>query len=291
MKTLFTCLNLILLTVILYFCVTIMYGKIETALFKLPVLSTPQDKGNQEQKPGEMKKTSQGLRPTAIITQRNLFKASVEPARQNKTAMSDLKEEAELTRTTLNLKLWGTVAGMGSQSFAVIQEEASKTQTLYHEGDTVARAIIKKILRSSVVLTYNGEDQILEMETQSPKGNAPRAAPVLTPQNDVSTMTIEKSVIDDAINDMETLAKQVRVRPHFSRGKPDGLLIYGIKNNTLFNKLGLKNGDILMGVDNKELTSISDALSMYQSLSQASEAKLKLKRRGKTKEIIYNVQQ
>ncbi len=288
MKTIFTGLNLVLLTVALYFCVTIMYNRIETATFSIPERSEPGVK-----MPESIVQDKQAIPETlsTAIIQRNLFKAALTPEKQEKSP--EIQDQAVLAPTSLNLKLWGTVVGIGQQSVAVIQEEKARTQTLFHEGDTVSKAVIKKIHRSSVVLTYNGEDQILEMEAQVPGGHTAATAPspMLSPPNDTSTMTIEKSVIDEAINDMETLTKQVRVRPHFSKGKPDGLLIYGIRNNTLFNKLGLKNGDILMGVDNKELNSISDALALYQTLSQASEAKLKIKRRGKTKEIIYNVQQ
>jgi general secretion pathway protein C len=179
---------------------------------------------------------------------------------------------------------------MGVQSFAVIQEDKTKQQMLYHEGDTVAAAIVKRILRSSVILTYNGQDQILEMESEDTKSRAAPAPSIARADNGATAINVDRSVIDDAINDMETLAKQVRVRPHFSGGKPDGLLIYGMRNNVVFTKLGLKNGDIIMGVDGRELNSISDALSMYQTLNQASGAKLKIKRRGKIREIVYNVQ-
>lgn len=287
MKTLFTFFNLIFLTVAIYFCVTIMYDKIENAYFTLPVLSTPEYKEKGRVKPGTQKQKSQDR--SAVITQRNLFKAAIMPPSKAEIQNAETKDEAELALTTLNLKLWGTVAGMGAQSFAVIEDKA-KPQMLYHEGDTVATAIVKRILRTSVILTYNDEDQILEMESDGTKNRSASAPSRTFPDNDATAINVDRSVIDDAINDMETLAKQVRVRPHFSDGKPDGLLIYGMRNNIVFTKLGLKNGDIIMGVDGRELNSISDALSMYQTLNQASGAKLKIKRRGKIREIVYNVQ-
>jgi general secretion pathway protein C len=288
MKTLFTCLNLICLTVALYFCTGIMYKRIETATYSPPDLAQHMDKGRQERQTRDGKKISAAQ--TRSITGRNLFKASVAQDKADKNAPDvDLENQAELEKTTLNLKLWGTVAGIGSRSFAVIQEKSSRTQALYHEGDNVAGAEIKKIMRSSVILNHNGENQILEMETTTPKGRG--RSPSQRPAISSSNMTIQRSVIDEAMGDMETLMKQVRVRPHFSKGKPDGLLIYGIKSNALFKKMGLKNGDIIMGVDGKEITSIDDALSLYQGLRQASEANIKLKRRGKIKEINYHVQQ
>ncbi len=288
MKTLFTCLNLICLTVALYFCAGIMYKRIETATYRPPDLSQNMDKGVQKRQSRDGKKVSAAQ--SRSITDRNLFKASVAPGIEEKSPLElDLGNQAELEKTTLNLKLWGTVAGIGSRSFAVIQEKSSRTQALYHEGDSVAGAEIKKIMRSSVILNHNGENQILEMETTTPKGRGRSPAPRTATSS--SNMTIQRSVIDEAMGDMENLMKQVRVRPHFSKGKPDGLLIYGIKNNALFKKMGLRNGDIIMGVDGKEITSVDDALSLYQGLRQASEANIKLKRRGKIKEINYHVQQ
>jgi len=292
MKTLFTCLNLTCLTIAIFFCVKIIYRQIETSTFMIPDLSQKMDTKVQSLEPEDKKNLSDAQ--TRSIIDRNLFKASISPAisqDKNEKSSADLDPEnaTNLARTKLNLKLWGTVAGIGSLSFAVIQEEPGIPQALYHEGDSVAGAIIKKILRSSVILNHNNENQLLEMETtiERPQGKAP----ILEQENTPSNLTIERSTIEDAMNNMDTLMKQVRMRPHFSNGQPDGLLIYGIKENTLFNKMGLKNGDIIMGVDNREINSIDEAMSLYQGLRQASNTSIKLKRRGKIKEINYNVQQ
>ncbi|MCP4115271.1 MAG: type II secretion system protein GspC [Desulfobacteraceae bacterium] len=277
------------MTVALYFCTGIMYKRIETATYSPPDLSRHEDKGGQERQTRDGKKLSAAQ--SRSITARNLFKASVDPGKEEKTAPDlDLENLEEFEKTKLNLKLWGTVSGVGSRSFAVIQERSSRTQALYHEGDSVSGAEIRKIRRSSVILNYKGKNQILEMETTAPKGRR-RSSTLRSPKISSSSMTIQRSAIDEAMGDMESLMKQVRVRPHFSKGKPDGLLLYGIKNNALFKKMGLRNGDIIMGVDGKEITSIDDALSLYQGLRQASEANIKLKRRGKIKEINYHVQQ
>lgn len=292
MKTLFTCLNLTCLTIAIFFSVKIIYRQIETSTFMIPDLSQNMDTKVQSLEPEDKKKLSDAQ--TRSIIERNLFKASIsedisKDKNEKSSADLDPENETNLAKTKLNLKLWGTVAGIGSLSFAVIQEQPGIPQALYHENDIVAGAIIKKILRSSVILNHNNENQLLEMETtiERTQGKAPMLEQETTPSN----LTIERSTIEDAMNNMETLMKQVRMRPHFSNGQPDGLLIYGIKENTLFNKMGLKNGDIIMGVDNREINSIDEAMSLYQGLRQASNTSIKLKRRGKIKEINYNVQQ
>ncbi|HKK90012.1 MAG TPA: PDZ domain-containing protein, partial [Desulfobacteraceae bacterium] len=103
-------------------------------------------------------------------------------------------------------------------------------------------------------------------------------------------ITLDRSLVDRSMGNINTLMKQVRIRPHFSGGKPDGMLLYGIKHDSLFKKMGLRNGDIIMGVDGKKIRSVDDALALYQNLKNASGVDMQIKRRGRLKEINYNVQ-
>jgi general secretion pathway protein C len=84
--------------------------------------------------------------------------------------------------------------------------------------------------------------------------------------------------------------KQVRIQPHFQNGKPDGLRLTGVRPNSIFYKMGLKSGDIIIGVDGKNIESVDDALKFYQSLRSASRVQLQLKRRGRPKTIDYNIE-
>ena len=83
--------------------------------------------------------------------------------------------------------------------------------------------------------------------------------------------------------------QQVRMRPHFTNGKPDGLTFTQIKPNSIFHKMGIKNGDVITGVDGNTIESKDDALKLYQSLQSSSNLKLQLKRRGRMKSIGYYI--
>jgi general secretion pathway protein C len=53
--------------------------------------------------------------------------------------------------------------------------------------------------------------------------------------------------------------------------------------------MGLRNGDIITGVDGSEISSVDDALKLVDGLKSASSLSVQLKRRGRQKNIEYNI--
>ena len=86
------------------------------------------------------------------------------------------------------------------------------------------------------------------------------------------------------------MMKQARFRPHFKDGKSDGLLLTGIKPNSIFRKMGLRNGDVIMGVDENDVKSVDDAMKLYENIKSSSSAKLQIRRRGRTITMEYAIQ-
>ncbi|MFH1154605.1 MAG: type II secretion system protein GspC [Pseudomonadota bacterium] len=232
-----------------------------------------------------------------VIVQRNLFQVETGSAQDKKAAAQEKIQDQDvesLEKTSLNVKLWGTVTGMNSKSWAVIEDNSTRKQGLYRPGDTLQGAVIKAVLRQRVVLTLNGKDQVLEMvmrnESRGPLQLAQPVPVAAETQSEPDSIVIDRTAIVESTSDINNLMKQVRIRPHFSQGKPDGLLVYGIQPDSLFQQMGLRNGDIITGVDGKEIQSVDDALNLYKNLKNASDVSMQIKRRGNTKEISYHVQ-
>ena len=54
--------------------------------------------------------------------------------------------------------------------------------------------------------------------------------------------------------------------------------------------MGLRNGDVLMGVNGEPIQSPEDAMRLYNSIKSSSEVQVQVKRRGQERTIIYNLQ-
>jgi general secretion pathway protein C len=229
------------------------------------------------------------------VARRNLFDVKTNTAANIEPVDLDAMEPTEL-----KLKLWGTVLGTPQdKSFAVIEDSKYRIQSLYHQGDTVQDATIKMILRGKVVLLVNGRDEILEMEKVgkgSPDGQrveliAP-AENVVEPRSSApfnQKVSLDRSEISKAMVNLTDLMDQVKIMPNFNNGEPEGFRLSGIKTDSLVRKMGLRNGDVITGVNGTPIRTMEDAMGFYQQLGGADQVTLQVKRRGRERNIEYNI--
>ena len=85
--------------------------------------------------------------------------------------------------------------------------------------------------------------------------------------------------------------KQIRIRPHFKDGNPDGLTISGIRSKSIFSEMGLRNGDVIIGVDGNNIESVDDALKLYENLQSATGVQVQVRRRGQLRTIDYKIEE
>jgi general secretion pathway protein C len=229
------------------------------------------------------------------ISRRNLFNTNPDTAAKPSQTINldNLKE------TDLKLKLWGTVTGKGRRAYAVIEDTKTRQQNLYRIGDTIQDATLKLILRQKVVLSVNDRDEVLGMEeagTAKRSGSSPQIArkaaspPRLPVSPNPRQLTLKSDQIENALENIDQLMEQARIRPHIEDGKPSGISITGIKPNTVFRKMRLRNGDIITGVNGTSIESVEDAIRIFGDLTSAPEVQLEIKRRGRKRVLNYKIE-
>ncbi|MBE9547107.1 MAG: PDZ domain-containing protein [Proteobacteria bacterium] len=263
---------LIVITILIYLSVDIFYKVVNAKLVSVKAERTITEKVDLHK---VIKKPSPDS--YKVISERNLFGSSDRVMGGRKQIDLD-----ELESTKLNLALLGTVSGNGKFDYAVIEETDKKKQGLFRVGDTVATATVVNIMRGIVVLRVGDRDEILKMKEGDPGKKSYKGA-VSSPKS----VTLSKADISHAFKDMNKTLTQVRVRPHFSSGKPDGFMISRIKRGSIFHKMGLKNGDVIQGVNDQPMGSADNMLELYRGLKSGSEIILSIKRRGKQERLKY----
>jgi len=298
LKPLWTAVNLLLMTALIYFGVRSAYALATSGLAASvpppPALNSSEVVRLPEQR------VKRPLNHYNAITKRNLFKTTEEVKNPKKKQEKPPAKKKEPELTQMNLALLGTVAGPPSLAYAIIEEGKSKTQSLKKIGDGIQNAMIKAIAHDHIIITVNGKDEVLKLEAfrtakgaASPSGRrtppplAPRSAPASASGEKI---TVGQEKIESAVKNVNSLMKQVRIRPHFSDGKPDGLLLTGIRPGSIFADMGLKSGDIITGVDENPIESLDDALKFYESLKSAKDVKLEIRRRGQPRSIDYTIE-
>ena len=288
-KKYFAIINVLLITAIVFFGVKTFYTISSATLQPEAPPKTPPGRAaftqDNEQVP---------LSSYSAIARRNLFntRAGVEiPAKA--INVDELKE------TELKLKLWGTVTGRGRQAYAVIEDTKTRQQNLYRTGDTIQNATVKMILRQKVVLNVDDRDEVLGMEeigvaSERKESSAVARMDSSPPKLPVSSyprqLTLEGDQIESALENLDQLMDQAQIRPHIEEGKPSGISITGIKPDTVFRKMRLRNGDIITGVNGTPIETVEDAMKIFGDLKSASELQVEIKRRGQKRVLNYKVE-
>lgn len=252
----------------------------------------------EETKDSRAAKTSQrkSLGAYSAIAARNIFQAA---ATEQKAPEPQIDVDS-LKKTDLDLRLLGTIAGMGDDSYAVIEHTRQRNQGLYKVGDSVDNATVKMILRKKVVLTINGSDEVLEMEEglaslegqgmqTSRRGRMASSDSAAQRAGRVRNVTLNRNEVETAFNNVNELMRKVRIRPHFSDGKPDGLSLDSVATGSIFSEMGLQSNDVIVGVNGKQISTVDDCMAVYRSMSSASDVMLEVKRNGRREFIKYNI--
>ncbi len=249
---------------------------------------TPKAVARRTEPPG---KVQQPLNFYDNIARRNLFNVT-----EGKAKTEESVNLESLVQTELQLKLWGTATGDDREAYAVIEDTQKMSQDLYRKGDNLQNAVIKMILRERVVLSVNGRDEVLEMEkadktagtktSPTPPGTLAGGIPRIP---GTQTITLDRSQIDAALNNVNELMQQARVMPHFDNGQPAGFSLTGIRPNSLVRRMGLRNGDIITGVNGNRIETMDDAMGFYRLMGSSGNVSLQITRRGRERTIEYNI--
>jgi general secretion pathway protein C len=154
------------------------------------------------------------------------------------------------------------------------------------------------ILREKIILRVEGKDEVLEIEKAAGPGStagraiAGRPVPgqsVGQPPVRTQRITLRRNQIDSAVQDVAQLMNQVNIRPHFTQGQPDGMMFSRIRPNSIFMRMGLRNGDIITGVNGRAISTVDDALGFYEGLKSAENVTVDIKRGGRPRTIEYTI--
>jgi general secretion pathway protein C len=100
---------------------------------------------------------------------------------------------------------------------------------------------------------------------------------------------IERPEVDKAMENLNQLFTQIRAVPHFQDGKASGFRLFAIRQDSLFEKIGLKNGDIISRINGNELTDPARAMSLIQELRGEGRITVDVNRNRQPTTLSYEI--
>ena len=216
-----------------------------------------------------------------VIPERNLFGTTTK-------AVADKQAGAVQQDIALLIDLKGTVAGDTKYGFAIIEEKGTRKQRLVKAGDVIAGAKVVRINRNAVDLLVDDQERTLKIaETKEAPIFPPPAAGAAAPSVSSGSLVLNRSEIGAGLQDMGSMLRQAQVRPYFNAGIPDGFMISSIQAGSLYQKMGIVDGDIIQGVNNRAIRTADDMMELYNVIKSGSGMALSIKRRGNPETLNY----
>lgn len=190
--------------------------------------------------------------------------------------------------TQLNLVLTGIVASSHGHDSRALIKDAKNEQKPYAVGDTVIDNVkLHAIYSNRVILDRSGRYETLTLEQEkNAKKLAQKSSGTTSPGMARSLGQARAQILRDP----SKAAQYLRIQPQRRSGKLVGYRIYPGSDRSLFQKAGLKPGELVTAINGQSLDNPSESLKLLGDLAQASSVSITLERGGQSRTMTVNFQ-
>ncbi len=100
---------------------------------------------------------------------------------------------------------------------------------------------------------------------------------------------IDRRELEKTVANINQVFTQARAVPFFVDGKTVGFRVFAIKPGSVFEKIGLQNGDVIKSVNGVELTDPTKAISLFTELQNEGHIAVDLQAQQATKNLSYEI--
>ncbi len=272
-KTLYTLVLVALLTISAYFLADTVDAMIGRSLEAAPTYTTPLERNNTALQP------RRELSEYSSILERGLFGEGKGPS------------SAPAAVQSVSYKLIGTVEG---EQFAGAVLEDSSGQAFYRmnqklpDGSAIVQVMRDKVLikradGSTVPVEIVDDTKIVSMQKPGPNVGAG-----VQKLGDGKFAVDQKEILASTEN-MSQMLTQARALPYQEQGKTIGFKISEIVPGSIYEKIGLQNGDVIQKVNSQDVDDPGKFFQLYQGLKNERSISIDLIRGGQRQTLTYDI--
>lgn len=195
-----------------------------------------------------------------------------------------------------DLLLLGTAVGSFNETFALIQKLSTREERVFRLGDEVfgigELVAVKK--ETAEILAGTARIKIFtpmsagaEAEKMSPPAGQPAT---LASKVGAGSYVVDQRTLNAALDNIGQAMTDARLLPSMKDGKVEGFKISEVKPAGIFGMIGIKNGDVLLKMNDFPIDSPEKAIQSFVSLKGQNKIRLDLIRDGQPTTFNYDIQ-
>ena len=224
----------------------------------------------------------------SVILERNLFGAQLAGESQ---VIPVSEQNVPLEATKLPLRLLGTAASSNeARSRAAVEDEKSRKHLVLAVGDRLTEAGLNRvkvsaIQRTRIILDNAGKPEELALYEDDP--NARRPAPRQSPRQARRRPPANRPTLNDRLQQLSgddgqglsQILSSARIVPFYDEsGEMQGMKVDAIKSDSVFEKVGLQNGDVITEVNGIVIDRLEATSAIFDEFATAEEISVAARR-------------
>lgn len=231
-----------------------------------------------------------------VITKRNIFNSDglIPPALSAPQDGGKPDVDAPARLSSLPLKLEGTIVHRNPGKSLATVEVKGKILPFIPNDDIEGLATLLKVERKRIIFrnNSNGLNEYIEMKEDKSLNFGLRKEPTssLAPSPEQKDFAFNRNEVNSMIRNLPELLQQARAEPRvLPGGKIDGFCMVDIMPGSIYEKIGLRVGDCIKGVNGESVDSPAKAMEMYQQLRTANRISIEIDRNGSKETLSYTI--
>lgn len=185
------------------------------------------------------------------------------------------------------------------QNLAIIETGPDRHQRFIHEGDSIGDMLVKKILSDQVVFETDRGERIARLNSIYLGNNNAGGTPVSEQTKETflptvlrsnQTVLVDREGISSSLAAIDKTIQDVKISPVRVYSRTVGVRVSPVEPGSVFDEIGLKNGDIIKAVNGKTVNGSEAAVALLKSMRAGGEFNIFVKgsRRSRTIQLIVN---
>lgn len=200
-----------------------------------------------------------------------------------------------------SVQLLGT-GGFGDKLYAVVEDARSKQQQVLRIGEKLGDAEVVEIGWRMMVLRRDGEDELLVVPPDLSVGDSAAGRTPVSTRTTASgdsdsqirklgddRYLVAQAEVEHSLANLSELFTQMRAVPNMRDGQTDGFRVFAIRQNSLFQKIGLQNNDVVQRINGVELNDPARAMSLFTELQGETRLNVDIVRGGEARTLSYEI--
>ena len=198
-----------------------------------------------------------------------------------------------------DLTLLGTAVGSFRETFALVHKGSTQEERVFRLGETVFSAGPLVSVKKDVVEILVGGKRVKILTPQAvaaeaaaqaaiPAQPAPAAGGLAAPTGG-GNYVVDQRALNAALDNIGQAMTDARLLPSIKDGKVEGFRASEVKPQGIFGTIGIRNGDVLLRMNDFPIASPEKAIQSFASLKGQSKIKLDLIRDGQPTTFNYDI--